>query len=48
MSAWLIALTGLIYLWVAMEQLAQGDRWLFIVYLGYAFANIGLYKLAEK
>lgn len=48
MSGWLIALTGLIYLYVALEQLHLGDKWLFIVYLGYAFANVGLYKLAEK
>ncbi len=48
MSGALIALTGLIYLYVALEQLYRGDKWLCIVYLGYAFANVGLYKLAVK
>lgn len=48
MSGWLIALTGLIYLGVALDQLWQGDRWMCVVYLGYAFANVGLYKLVEK
>jgi hypothetical protein len=45
-SAWLIALTGLIYLGVALEQAYKGNMPMFICYLGYAFANIGLYKLA--
>lgn len=47
MSAWLIALTGLIYLGVALEQLYKGNMPMFICYLGYSFANIGLYKLAS-
>ena len=46
MSAWLIALTGFIYLGVALEQAYKGNMPMFICYLGYAFANIGLYKLA--
>lgn len=48
MSAWLIALSGCIYLWVAAEQAYKGNLGMFITYLGYAFANIGLYMLASK
>lgn len=48
MSAWLIALSGCIYLWVAAEQVYRGNLGMFITYLGYAFANIGLYMLASK
>ena len=47
MSAWLIALTGLIYLGVALEQAYKGNMPMFICYLGYAFANIGLYRMAS-
>lgn len=47
MSAWLIILTGLIYLYVALEQGLKGNSPLLIVYLGYAFSNIGLWWLAK-
>jgi hypothetical protein len=46
MSGWLIIITGLIYLWVAIEQAFEGNIGLGIAYLGYAFSNIGLYILA--
>jgi len=48
MSGWLIALTGVIYSWVAFEQFMKGNTGLGIAYTGYAFANIGLYLLASK
>jgi hypothetical protein len=48
MSAWLIALTGFIYLYVAAEQGYKGNIGMLITYLGYAGANIGLYMLANK
>jgi len=48
MSAWLIALTGLIYFYVAIEQGYKGNTGMLITYVGYAFANIGLYLLANK
>jgi hypothetical protein len=48
MSGWLIALTGLIYLYVAIEQGYKGNIGMLIAYTGYAFANIGLYLLASK
>ena len=48
MSAWLIALTGLVYFYVSLEQLYKGNTGMFIAYLGYAFSNVGLYLLASK
>lgn len=48
MSAWLIAFTGVIYFYVAFEQGYKGNIGMLIAYLGYAFANIGLYMLATK
>lgn len=48
MSAWLIGLSGCMYLYVAVEQGCKGNFGMFITYLGYAFANIGLYMLASK
>ena len=47
MSAWLIALTGLIYLGVAVEQGLRGNASMAVVYSGYAFSNVGLYFLAR-
>jgi hypothetical protein len=48
MSASLIAVTGLIYVYVAFEQGYKGNTGMLITYLGYAGANIGLYMLANK
>ena len=48
MSGWLIALTGFVYSWVAIEQYMKGNVGLGIAYTGYAFANMGLYMLATK
>lgn len=42
MSFWLIVLTGLIYAYVAIEQVTKGNIPLGLAYAGYAFANIGL------
>jgi hypothetical protein len=42
-SGHLIILTGLIYAYVAAEQLSKGNTALAVVYSGYAFSNIGLY-----
>lgn len=49
MSAWLIAFTGCVYLYVALEQyLIHRNIGMMITYIGYAFANVGLYLLASK
>ncbi len=49
MSGGLIALTGGIYLYVGLEQYIKFSNvpmlW---TYVGYAFANIGLYMMASK
>jgi hypothetical protein len=49
MSHHLILITGLIYLYVALEQLIFHKNYgMLITYVGYAFANIGLYMMASK
>lgn len=49
MSAWLIAFTGGVYLYVALEQyIVHKNVGMLITYIGYAFANVGLYMLASK
>ena len=47
MSGWLIAMTGIVYAYVAIEQGIKGNIGLAIAYTGYAFSNIGLYLLAK-
>lgn len=47
MSPILIAITGAIYLWVAADLAWHGKAGLAIAYLGYAFANVGLYMAAR-
>jgi predicted GNAT superfamily acetyltransferase len=47
MSPWLIILTGLIYGYIAVEQMLKGNSHMAIVYSGYAFSNVGLYLLAR-
>lgn len=48
MSAGLVALCGLIYLYVAIEQLFKGQLWTACMYLGYAFANVGAVMIVVK
>jgi hypothetical protein len=48
MSSWLIIVTGMIYAYIAGEQLFKGNANMAIVYSGYAFSNVGLYLLATK
>lgn len=48
MAGWLIALTGLIYAYVAADLAWSGKPGLAIAYAGYAFANIGLYLTAKS
>lgn len=43
----LIALTGVIYLYVAFDQFWRGNAGMGVTYLGYAFANVGLYLMAR-
>ena len=47
MAPWLIALTGIIYVWVAGDLAWSGRYGLAIAYAGYSLANIGLYLAAK-
>jgi len=47
LSAPLIIITGLIYAYIAGEQLFKGNGYMAMVYIGYAFSNVGLYLLAK-
>ena len=47
MAPWLIALTGVIYVWVAGDLARHGKHGLAIAYAGYAAANVGLYMAAR-
>lgn len=47
MSSNLIILTGLVYAYIASEQVAYGNYALSVVYYGYAFSNVGLYMLSK-
>ena len=48
MSSWLIIVTGLIYLYIGIEQTLKGNIPMGITYACYAGANVGLYMLATK
>ena len=48
MSSWLIVVTGLIYVYIAVEQSYKGNLGMAICYAGYAFGNVGLYLMATK
>jgi hypothetical protein len=48
MAAPLIAITGIIYAWVAIDLAMRGRYDLATAYLGYAFANVGLYLVAKN
>jgi hypothetical protein len=47
MSPALIAITGVIYLVVAADLALHGKVGLAVAYLGYSFANVGLYLAAR-
>ena len=43
MSAWLIALVGVVYAVVAVDLIVKGNTGLGIAFIGYALGNVGLY-----
>ena len=47
MAAWLIAGIGIVYLVVAVDLFVRGNWGLGIAFLGYVFANVGLYMSAK-
>ena len=48
MSAWLIAVVGIVYTVVAVDLLVKGNMGLGIAFVGYALGNVGLYIEASK
>jgi hypothetical protein len=48
MSAWLIAVVGVVYTVVAIDLLLKGSTGLGIAFVGYALGNVGLYMEAAK
>jgi len=48
MSAWLVALCGVIYIMVALDQAVKAQWWMSLLYAGYALANVGAVMLVVK
>ena len=48
MSAWLIAVVGIVYTVVAVDLLIKGNTGLGIAFVGYALGNVGLFLEASK
>jgi hypothetical protein len=48
MSAWLIAVVGVVYTIVAIDLIVKGNIGLGIAFVGYALGNVGLYMEAAK
>jgi len=48
MSAWLIAVIGVVYLIVSVDLLIKGQTGLGIAFIGYAIGNVGLTLAALK
>ena len=47
MSAWLIAIIGVVYLLVAVDLLLKGNMGMGIAFVGYSLGNVGLYLAAR-
>lgn len=47
MSAWLIAIIGVVYAIVAVDLLWSGNTGLGIAFIGYSIGNVGLYLAAK-
>jgi hypothetical protein len=47
MSGTLIAVVGVIYMCIAVDQFLKGNPASSIVFAGYAFSNIGLWLTAQ-
>jgi hypothetical protein len=47
MSAWLIAIIGVVYAVVAADLLLRGNLGLGIAFVGYSIGNVGLYLAAR-
>jgi hypothetical protein len=42
MNAWLIAIIGIVYLFVAVQFIMKGQVGLGVSFLGYALGNVGM------
>jgi hypothetical protein len=47
MSAWLIAIIGVVYFVVAVDLLLKGNMGMGIAFVGYSLGNVGLYLAAK-
>ena len=47
MSSWGIAITGMIYAFIAIDQTARGFPQLGVVFGGYALSNVGLWLISR-
>jgi len=47
MSKGLLIVVTLIYGWIAIDQFLKGNPNMGIVYIGYAFANVGMILMAS-
>ena len=47
MSSWLIAVIGVVYLFVAVDLYSKGQIGLSIAFLGYSLGNVGLFMEAR-
>lgn len=47
MSHTLIVLIGIAYVWIAAEQWAKGNTGVWVMFLGYAIAQAGVYLQAK-
>lgn len=48
MSAWLIAVIGVVYLVIAIDLIIKGNMGLGIAFVGYSLGNVGLYISARN
>jgi hypothetical protein len=46
-SKFLIALVGVIYLWISLRQGYKGDPWVALMFFGYAVAQVGIWFQAK-
>lgn len=44
---YLILVVGFIYACIGIDQYLKGEHWQLMIYLGYAFSNIGLFMLSK-
>jgi hypothetical protein len=47
-SGLLIAITGVLYAGVALDQMLKHQPFMAMVYAGYAFSNVGFFLLVTK